>query len=1355
MKMNEISYYLGFDIGTDSVGYAVTDEAYSLLKYKGKAMWGVNLYDEAQLNTDRRGFRTSRRRLHRRQQRVAFLQEIMAHEIAKVDPRFYIRLQQSALYRDEAGEAFSIFNDEGFTDQDYHRQYPTIHHLICELMMSKEPHDVRLIYLACAWLVAHRGHFLSEVSKENLSSLTNFYAVFHRLTEYILLTDDSIVLPWNETSEEAFEAILQKKISVSRKYKELAAALFPNGKVPKQMDHFPYNVEVFLKALCGSVVKASDLLNNDEYSEIKSFSLGSEDDVLAEVMQGIGDHAELLLQMKAVYDWSVLVGVLNHYQTISQAKVAVYEQHKTDLALLKKLIRKYLPKRYDEVFRQSDSSNYLAYSYHSDGKTHSLPKKKANKQVFCDYIRKMFDKQAVEPEDQADYEDMMSRLTAYSFLPKQKDGDNRVIPYQLYWYELDCILNNAQAYLPFLREKENGITAAEKILSIFEFRIPYYVGPLNSKSPHAWVVRSNEKIYPWNFSKVVDQDASEKAFIDHMLNRCSYLPDCTVQPKESLQYQRYMVLNEINNLRVDGELISVEAKQLIYTELYQVQKKITRRRLLDFMLSRGIMRKDQTVSGIDEELHSSLKSYHDFRKLLSSGTLNKDQAEAIIEHITYTEDKIRLKKWLSQQYPQLSQKDIDYISHLNYKDFGKLSGCLLNELEGMDKETGELTTILAAMWNTNLNFMELMSDRFTFSEIIRREQMNYYADHALTLDERLTEMRISNAVKRPILRALEIAREVEKALGTPPKKVFVEVTRGGKEEQKGKRTKSRKEQILELYEKCDQEDIRLLRKQLEDMGERADNMLRGDALFLYYMQLGRCLYTGESIRLESLHSSVYDIDHIYPQSVVKDDSIHNNRVLVTKESNGQKSDTYPIDSAIRHKMYPFWSMLYDHGLMNDEKFRRLTRATPFSENERFGFINRQLTETSQSVKAVAELLKEYWPKTEVVYSKAQLASEFRKSFDLLKSRTFNDLHHAKDAYLNIVTGNVYHMRFSKEWFRIDQSYTVKASSLFSHPVICGGTTVWDGQNMLAKVKKTCALNNAHMTCYSFLRHGGLFDQMPLPAAPGLLPRKKNLPAEKYGGYNKPGVSFFLLVKYRVGKKKDIMVMSVQLIDSKDVLLSEENALEYAKKRIAVILGKKVDEVSLPLGLRPIKINTMLSLDGFRVVISGSASGGKTIIAQPFMPFSADQSIQTYMKRLEKLAEKAKENPGYLYDAVYDKVTVEENIALYRLYLDKLKNTVFAKRVNNPLKTLEEGFDRFKALSAVEQAIALIAIHGVFGRIAGGCDLTLIGGAAHAAATVNFSSNISNWAKNYHSVTIVDSSTSGLWESHSQNLLELL
>ncbi len=69
---------------------------------------------------------------------------------------------------------------------------------------------------------------------------------------------------------------------------------------------------------------------------------------------------------------------------------------------------------------------------------------------------------------------------------------------------------------------------------------------------------------------------------------------------------------------------------------------------------------------------------------------------------------------------------------------------------------------------------------------------------------------------------------------------------------------------------------------LEAMGDEADSRLQSDKLFLYCLQLEKCAYTGEAIELGELFTKVYDINHIYPQSKVQDDSILNNKVLCCK-----------------------------------------------------------------------------------------------------------------------------------------------------------------------------------------------------------------------------------------------------------------------------------------------------------------------------------------------------------------------------------------------------------------------------------------------------------------------------------------
>ena len=102
--------YVGFNIGTNSVGYAVTDKQYNLKRKFGEDAWGSVHFDAAQTCKGRRDHRIGSRRIGRKKQRIALLQEIFAPEVAKVDERFFLRLKESFRWRDEVEEPHIFFS---------------------------------------------------------------------------------------------------------------------------------------------------------------------------------------------------------------------------------------------------------------------------------------------------------------------------------------------------------------------------------------------------------------------------------------------------------------------------------------------------------------------------------------------------------------------------------------------------------------------------------------------------------------------------------------------------------------------------------------------------------------------------------------------------------------------------------------------------------------------------------------------------------------------------------------------------------------------------------------------------------------------------------------------------------------------------------------------------------------------------------------------------------------------------------------------------------------------------------------------------------------------------------------------
>jgi len=1368
--------FLGLDIGSNSVGWAVTDGNYKLKKFKGNLMWGVHLFDEAQQSADRRMFRTARRRLDRRQQRIALLQELFAKEILNKDEKFFLRLKESALLpEDSDNRKHNIFFDnDGYGDKEYYAQYPTIHHLIVELMKNDESHDVRLVYYACAYILAHRGHFLFNVEKDNIEKITDFKPLYKKF--YSDLTELCENPAFGENAE-IMERVLKKHISVTAKDKELKQLLF-GGKVPKDIGMIKY--ELLTKLICGGTVRLSELFRKEEYAELEKNSICVKNADFSDTLESLEGqidelHFALIASVKAMYDWSLLVDILHGETMISKSKVEVYDKHKADLKELKYFIKTYLNKAdYDAVFRDiSDKANYVSNVYNASSDADRNKYEKCSQEDFCKFLKHYFDFDKITPldDDKERFEKLKQKCEDNELCPKQVTTDNRVIPYQLYYAELKIILDNACKYLPFLNEKDEYGTVADKILKIMEFRIPYYAGPLVSgeKSANAWLKRKADgRIYPWNFSELVDEDESENEFIRRMTCKCTYLAGEDVLPKYSLLYSKFMVLNEINNIKVNGEPISVEAKQGLYHEKFVASKaRVTKKRIKEFLVSIGEYSGEVEVTGIDDTIKSSLRSYHDFKELIKDGKIKEFDVEKIIERITVTTDIKRLKNWLEQEYIQLSASDVKYISKLKYKDYGRLSRRFLEEIIPVDTDTGEVLeekNIITALWESNNNLMQLLSMGKGYSKAIEQFNNNYFDQHPdeKSISKRLKNMYVPTAVRRSITRTLDIVKELKAILKNAPDKIFIEMARGEGDTPKGRRTKSRRDQIIEYLDNSDAENIDELRDQL---GKTDDGRLRSEKIFLYFMQLGKCAYTGKSISFDELDDNTkWNIDHIWPQAKIKDDSI-DNKVLVDTNANGAEGDKYPISPDIRSKMSGFWHALYKKNMMSEKKYQRLMRSTLFTKEELSGFIARQLVETRQSTKAVATILKEIFPGSEIVYVKAGIVSEFRQEMNILKCREINDLHHAKDAYLNIVMGNVYNTKFTKDplnfiksgerysmkLFKKDQSG--KESGLLTGIVKRGDTIAWDPETSFDIVKKMMSKNSIRYVRYCYKRksgqNGGFFDQNPLRKGKGMVSIKKDLPIEKYGGFDNATISFYTIADIR---NKGAVLVAIELLYSERF----ENDVDFARKYIAEKLSNdmktaiKPDEIDFPMKKRIVKINTVLELDGYRVLIAAKQNTSIKFVS--IESLILDNNYIQYAKKIFSYLEKSENGKKYNINS-YAGINLDSNIALFDVLVEKCRMKTFSKMYKELGEKISDSKELFIGYTLEKQAAILSNMIELLktGRKTG-VDLSDVGGKSHSGVkTLN---TFLFKVKDYKTIRIIDQSPTGLLEKKSVNLLEL-
>lgn len=1387
-------YFMGLDMGTNSVGWAVTDTSYRLIRRKGKDLWGIREFDEASTAEDRRSHRTSRRRIERRKYRIGCLKDYFADEINKVDPSFYQRLDNSFFKNEDKDENVRdmdlLFNDPDYNDKDFYKDYPTIFHLTSELIhyndpdhqknVKKGPYDVRMVFLAILNIYKHRGNFLNE----NLSTdeRVDFNTSYNRLQQ--LLSDNcGISLPYmsdetadNAFSKDEFEKIMcDRGLSRSGKAERLQALL--NIQKPEK------DKIAIIKAICGLKADANAIFKIE--SETKNefnFSESSYEEKAPEIEANIGeDYFDIITGMKDIYDTSQWDSIIKGYDYLCDSRVAAYDKHAHDLKKLKGLVKTYKPNKYDWFFRTSDKGTYGDYAASNNTRNRKERRLGDHKRdEFYAEVKKLLKEM---PQENSDVNYIFGEIETEAFMPKILTSSNGVIPYQAHEKELKAILTNAEVYLPFLKEKdsESGLSVSEEIIEIFKFRIPYYVGPLNPASEknggNGWVVRKESgRVMPWNIDQKVDIKKTNEKFIERLIRKCTYISEENVLPKNSLIYERFAVLNEINNLRIDGVRIDVKVKQDIYNDLFLKGKSVSRDRIAKYLIDRKIIDNPadkSRLTGVDIKINSTLSSYAKFCRIFGEDNMKLDSykkmAEDIVRYCTiYGDSKAFLKERLKEDFcDRISEEQLKKITALKFKDWGRISQKFL-ELSGCFKSTGEYMSLIDAMWETSYNMMELInSDEFTYKDELKKLTESLSGSMNQLKFEDLDEMYFSAPVKRMVWQTILVVKEISKLMGQPPKRLFIEMTR---QEDEKKRTESRKDKFLSLY-KSIKDDSQDWKKIIEDADK--DGRLRSKKMYLYLMQMGRDMYTGLPIDLDKLFeaNSYYDIDHVYPQSLINDDSLNNNMVLANKQINNRKQNS-PVPRDVQKKCMSFWRLLKAKGLLSDEKFNRLC-CTEFTDDMLAGFVERQMVETRQANKAVADILKGVLGgETEIVYSKAKVVSDFRKKFDIMKSRLANDFHHANDAYLNIVVGNAYRVKFTanpRKYIKShnissviksmagnesnlneseNKKYTYNLAKFFERDVVNGSETAWKGsgkkekdadtsydnrkddQGTIITVKKMIDRHTPLMTRLSFVGHGGISDQTLYNAdksqGVGYLPIKGNdsrMAVEKYGGFAKASTAYFFLVESEVKKKKIRTIETVPLYLAERIEKDPDILEQYCTDSLGL--------VDPDIRVRKIKIQSLVKWNGFFLNITGKTD--KRLALRNSTNLKLNQNWINYIKVVENYLEKGR---------VDNTVSKEKNEELYKVLMNKHIHGIYSKRPNIVGDKLENAFDKFTELELEEQVKCLIQILHL-STIEAACkaDLTVIG-LSKATGVMKISKNVSGTDE----FKLINQSVTGVYEN---------
>lgn len=1320
MTSQEKKYYLGLDIGTNSVGWAVTNDKYEIPKFRGHKMWGSRLFNEAETAEARRIKRSNRRRLARRKYRLNLLEEIFTAEIAKVDRNFFRRLDESKYhYEDRSLKNDYILFDDIKTDEDYFEKYPTIYHLRTSLIKGERA-DIRELYLAIHNIVKYRGHFLRQGENINIkasikSSLKEF---FDQISSKLGMSQ----LEYNDKKLDAVEKIfLNKETSSSDKQKKIVSAF--NSIYKKPLTEL---IKLSL-GLVGDMSKVfiadkdynlePDINFKDLEKEYKKFKFNeSYEENIGKLEEIYGDYFEIIEIAKNIYDSILLSKILVDGKGLSESKVISYKKHKEDLKILKELLKNHDKNNnlygeksiYYKVFREDKDkgANYVNYAGRSKNG------KKISKEDFYSFLIKTL--KNIEDSEQKDI--ILKQIEIEDYLPLQREKINNVIPYQLHLDELKKILEKASIDHPFLDEAENGISNKEKIISLMKFRIPYYIGPINDYhrasdgSGFSWVVKkSNERVLPWNFDDVIDREKSASAFIENMINNCTYISGERVLAKKSILYSEFSLLNELNNLKYDGVKISIEAKKYLLDIFKNDHKKMTKNRIKDSLKAGAFCDGKGVITGIDKDIKSDLDSYRDMKRILGDG-FDLEMAENIIRWITlFNDEKLILKNKIQNEYGDIiDENQLKKIYKLKYKDWGSLSEKFLTEMLD-DSLLGKTTNIITAMRETNNNLMVLLSDDYGYMKSIKSHNKEIEKDYKEVDYSMLDDMYISPSVKRSVWQSIRIVEEIKKIMGSEPNKIFIEMTRTNRADKK--RTSSRRDRLIALYKNLNTANSKEI---LKDLKGRDDFELRKKKLYLYYTQMGKCMYSGNQIGLDDIFTSNYDIDHIYPRSKTKDDSF-DNYVLVLSEMNKKKGDNYPIqDSNMRQES--LWKQLETSGLISSKKYERLMRKTELSDQELSDFIARQLVETSQSTKAVGQLLGKINENSKICYVKAENVTDFRNGRarkknkndnpkPFIKFRDLNDLHHAKDAYLNIVVGNVYDEKFTKNPLNFIKEYHVDPKKkkyslnyMYRFIVERNGYIAWNPDESMKTVEHMMRSNDVRVTNMSVPQSGAFYDETVYKAHktkkdsyyPLKTKDKSIADVSKYGGFTSIKIAYYNICRYTL-VNKDKEEKLTRLVPIPIYLANDEEKIkEYQENYIN---NSKKEIINVELLYKKLCINSKVKVDGFNYYICGKTDD--RVVLRGAIQVIIPELYETYLKNISTYLSKKESykdmDPNNYKIGKGTYINSDTLLEIYRILLDKKGTNLFMNKLNNNYEKFSDKntIDKFEKLSLDEKCKILL------------------------------------------------------------------
>ena len=519
-----------------------------------------------------------------------------------------------------------------------------------------------------------------------------------------------------------------------------------------------------------------------------------------------------------------------------------------------------------------------------------------------------------------------------------------------------------------LKNQDLNEELCDQIIEMVSRRRRYDQGPGSEKSPT-----------PYGSYRMVDGVLKHVNLIDEMRGRCSVYPDEFRAPKQSYTAELFNLLNDLNNLTIKGEKITVEEKE----------------KVVAFVNEKGSI----TVKQLLKLLDAQEDEVTGFR-------IDKNDKPLITEFKGYSKVLKVFKKYNQQELLE-DKLIVDQVIDICTKSKG---------IDERKKDIKAMHIINKEMLTTEMNQIQVLHK----IEMFDKNRKSLKGKKNIEPDEKAI---LSPVAKRAHRETFKVINALRKQYGEFDS-IVIEMTRD----------KNSKEQVKRINDS---------QKRFKSENDRVDGIIKNSGIDpervngktktkirLYLQQDCKTAYTQQDIDLHTLifDDKAYEIDHIIPISVSLDDSL-TNKVLASRLENQQKGNLTPMMAYLKGKFTGGNLEKYKLFVSSNKNFNGkkrnnlLTEQDITKEDVARKFINRNLVDTSYACRTVLNTLQRYFKDNEIdtkVHTiRGQSTNIFRKRINLQKDREQDYFHHAIDALIvaslkkmNIVNSYLMHYDYS-------------------------------------------------------------------------------------------------------------------------------------------------------------------------------------------------------------------------------------------------------------------------------------------------------------------------------------------------------